>query len=210
MPEYNQDTNNDTRIPAEKGSEFNEFGGNIVGEEFEVEPLTPKVKKKRKVGLKVGSLVASATVLSVVAAMIVPTTPANVSAKIEELWATDTGIGYVVNVEKGAPKLVVYNDFTMRVQPLSEGDNLGSIDNLKPEMTYTIALKIKGNFGDQTISKTTIRTQKTQIIDAVSRADKYLYTDNAISDCRAVLGNESIDFFAANTKFYATGKKTLG
>lgn len=159
--EFNKHTDNDAKAKPLNSSEFNSVNSNYEGNEFQIENGVKVTRKQSKKSGRITTFLTSATAIAVLgAAVTVPKTSA--SAEIAEVWATDTQIGYVVNVEEftDSLKLVVYNDFTRRECELSEGENEGSVEGLKPQMKYTIAVVTHGAFGEQSVSEKTVYTQK--------------------------------------------------
>lgn len=159
--EFNKGIDNDAKAKPLQASEFNSVNSNYEGCEFQIENGVRVTRKQSKKSGRITTFLTSAAAIAVLgAAVAVPSTSAK--AEIAEVWATDTEIGYVVNVEKftDSLKLVVYNDFTRRECELSEGDNEGSVEGLKPQMKYTVAVVTHGAFGEQAVSEKTIYTQK--------------------------------------------------
>lgn len=162
MTEFNKEANNDAKVSTREVGEFNVLNDNYTGTEFE----NVDSPRKRRAGKKSGTvtLMSSAAVLAIVGAAVVPGIGASASAAIEEVWVTDTEIAYYVNVEKAVDslKIVAYNDFTRRESVLEEGGNEGVFTDLKPGMSYTVALVIDGSFGEQKLSQQVVYTKAEQ------------------------------------------------
>ncbi|MCH5164257.1 MAG: hypothetical protein J1F36_04495 [Clostridiales bacterium] len=103
----------------------------------------------------------SAAVLAIVTALFLPATN-SISAEFVYLSSTDTTVSYEILLSEldlsnlDDISVVLYNDFTKRVERVGGVTASGEITGLKPNMSYTIAIKS----GNKTIVKQSIRTKK--------------------------------------------------
>ena len=113
--------------------------------------------KSEKIAKVVSRLISLAAILAIMTALLLPV--GNVSAEFVALESTDTAIYYKIAVEgEGDISVVLYNDFTRRELVVFGSEAEGEIDELKPNMSYTIAVKS----GKKTLAKQKIRTQKSE------------------------------------------------
>lgn len=108
---------------------------------------------------KVSRIVMSAAILAIVTALFLPA-GSGISAEFVFLSSTDTTVSYEILLSEfdGDISVVLYNDFTKRVERVEDVTASGEITGLKPNMGYTIAIKS----GNKTIVKQSIRTKKAQ------------------------------------------------
>ncbi len=107
------------------------------------------------------SVVAAVSVLVIAAAGGL--LPSRARAAIVSAGSTDTAISFDVEVEEDAGELsaVLYNDFTRRVFPLTEGSNSLTAGDLTPGMRYTVAVVRPSALGDLTVDERAVETSLT-------------------------------------------------
>lgn len=104
-----------------------------------------------------GFVAVTAVVVVAVSVGIIETSGS--SAEIVKASASDTTVTYEVSVEEGDDlNVVLYNDFTRRENALAYGTNTGEFDDLKPGMSYTIAVVEQSAFGERTVTKMSVKT----------------------------------------------------
>lgn len=126
-----------------------------------------KAKSKNRLGdaLKAFCVAAVAVVTVSASTLFVK----DVTAEIISLSATDTSISYTVNVGgDDALELVVKNDFTHRVEELTNGENTGEVGGLKPNMQYTVAVVYQSAAGERTVAEDVVRTEKYAVAEPLS------------------------------------------
>lgn len=118
----------------------------------------PSDKTKKSVTVQ---LISSAAILAIITTLMFPLLGANdITAEFVYLSCTSTMVIYEVNLseydEKSDVNVILYNDFTRREAKIDSQTARGTIENLKPNMDYTIAVVS----GKTTILKQTVRTEK--------------------------------------------------
>ena len=130
-------------------------------------PSSSKRYKELNDGLKndkkpsaVSRIIQSSAILAIVAALFLPSMGSSISAEFVYLISTDTTVTYEISLSEfdDGISVVLYNDFTHRVEQVTDVTAKGEITGLKPNMGYTIAIKS----GNKTIVKQSIRTKKSQ------------------------------------------------
>lgn len=116
-----------------------------------------KSSKKSNIFTKISAIVAATAAVGIIA----PTTiyaSDDVTVDFTEVAVTDTAVTYDVNLENWSGdtyEIVLYNDFTQRSGTITSETYRLEEDNLKPGMTYTIAVKS----GYTTIDSVSFRTK---------------------------------------------------
>lgn len=120
----------------------------------------PRKKKKRvRILPPAVGVVALASILVMAAGGLLPP---RAQAAIVSTTGTDTAITFDVDVTKSGGDLsaVVYNDFTRRSFPLTEGENSCTAADLAPGMRYTVAVVMPSALGDITLDERAVSTNE--------------------------------------------------
>ena len=131
------------------------------------ERVARKIKRAKKKAKGISTLVktfalaVSATTLGVVGVEVV--SPPSVHAEFVELEAVGDAVYYYVELDDFAEgvKVVLYNDFTNREQPIEEQVGGGAFEGLQKNMYYTIAVVQ----GSKTITKQRVYTKQPKLSD---------------------------------------------
>lgn len=135
---------------------------NRGGKEQNTSSMTVSLKKKeRKLSDRIKRIflgVAGAAVLTV--AVILPAH--GPKAEIALVDVTDTSISYEIEVPETEMKvtLIAENDFTRREEVLLPGTNSGTIEGLRPDMTYTLKVVGKNGVLSLSMAEQSVRTDK--------------------------------------------------
>lgn len=136
-----------------------------IKEEFpsEENQNTSSQKKKKSTDLSMMTKIASFTMVAAAAVTIVVPTmnEVKVSVVFGDAIVTDTTVQYSVSLEMEKEVdvyLKVSNDFTNRIIALPEAYNSDTIENLKPDMSYSLEVMTHGSFGDKVLAKMDVKT----------------------------------------------------
>lgn len=166
---------------AHKYSEAKQFGGNPVAVESKKYAETTLssesvAKKKTSQISKALTKILTAAVATIAAVVVILPIVTDDSTEVNfaEMSVTDTAVSYNIVLENWSGKeydLVLYNDFTERTEKLASENFSGEQDGLKPNMTYTLAVKS----GIKTLAETTVKTMRSEDMpvtqfNSVSRA----------------------------------------
>lgn len=142
--------------------EISDFSENLMVESEEEKTAKPK-KKSSDISMfsKMASLVA---ITAAATTIVIPTTTeTKVFVEFRDTVVTDTTVQYAVAIELLEDKamdvyLKVSNDFTKRTYGLEIGYNSDTIENLKPNMSYSLEVVTKTSFGEKVLANTAVRT----------------------------------------------------
>lgn len=176
MDEFNSERNEIkfevNRLPVERqyDSDGNSFGKDLGGAEHGSASGSTLVKATKKQKTKLFKSFQTIIVAGIITAFV--GTAAIVPAKdspatsISEVNAFSTYVQYVIDIAPSDAEeltLVIYNDYFKHEAALDVmGESVGTVDGLKPNKSYTIAVKCKFGFGKKTLAKKTFRTLSTQ------------------------------------------------
>lgn len=173
MSEYNRTPHEsasvrDNRSPAE-------YSAAEEGKYYAENDTAEKNSARRKETGKKGSAAALSRLLATFAVVAVAGVTVMASgafaekgsAEIVDVSVTDTAVHYDVTVEEGENLTVVlYNDFTRREAALTEGENSGTFEQLKPNVSYTLAVMGPASFGsERAVAERTVKTDETEKTD---------------------------------------------
>lgn len=122
-----------------------------------------KVKNRAKtISKHISTVLTSAVALVAVVCIIEPYYSSDsTTVDFAETIVTDTSVSYHIVLENWSGKeyeVVLYNDFTSRTEAITEDNHIGEQDNLKPNMSYHLAVVN----GTKTLAEISIKTMKTE------------------------------------------------
>lgn len=122
----------------------------------------------QKRGAKAGSSAAKLTAIMTSSAAVIIfggsllTGVSKPDVRVNDVWADYYNVGYSVSVSDEDCKIELSNYFELHVQDLQKGENVGTFDNLTPNMEYTLTVYKKSGLGGKTkLEEQTISTSPT-------------------------------------------------
>lgn len=118
--------------------------------------------KAKSISKSISSVITGTVAVVAAVCIIEPIYSADdTTVEFAETLVTDTSVSYHIILGNWSGKeyeVVLYNDFTSRSDTISEENYVGEQENLKPNMTYTLAVVN----GTKTLGETTVKTMRTE------------------------------------------------